>query len=387
MRFPAGETFNLHKKVYPKGVLDKIDTGYVRFTVEDNGLNDYYILFRNQEMVGALCEFVDGKQLCSKEALDHILKLDTEGLAETVMYTEDVIDTIKKEHPELFLSPETTEKFKVGSTVFTGALRSVKHGDLLEVLAQLETQKLVGCLRVTKETEDAVHEGAVLFLETPSAALLESGHALKLGDDALREIALAFTEGKVYILEKKEVEDFLFFNNASRLKSPVEETIASEKAAEDLKRFMALKQLGLERGTLVLNAPCNGTFSFEALLRSTASRKFDGYLWVRSEHSRGLLVMVGGNIQAAYAAEGSGEVTGAEALRKIYNDMEATGAVDFYQLSSPPQIAHAFETEGVQDDALVKKLLGEMGQDLMKEVTIAKEFKKKWKDKREQQGE
>jgi hypothetical protein len=224
-------------------------------------------------------------------------------------------------------------------------------------------------------------------LETPSAALLESGHALKLGDDALREIALAFTEGKVYILEKKEVEDFLFFNNASRLKSPVEETIASEKAAEDLKRFMALKQLGLERGTLVLNAPCNGTFSFEALLRSTASRKFDGYLWVRSEHSRGLLVMVGGNIQAAYAAEGSGEVRGAEALRKIYNDMEATGAVDFYQLSSPPQIAHAFETEGVQDDALVKKLLGEMGQDLMKEVTIAKEFKKKWKDKREHQGE
>jgi hypothetical protein len=126
MRFPAGETFNLHKKVYPKGVLDKIDTGYVRFTVEDNGLNDYYILFCNQEMVGALCEFVDGRQLCSKEALDHILKLDTEGLAETVMYTEDVIDTIKKEHPELFLSPETTEKFKVGSTVFTGALRSVK---------------------------------------------------------------------------------------------------------------------------------------------------------------------------------------------------------------------------------------------------------------------
>lgn len=387
MRFPAGEKFNLHKKVYPKQVLDMVDTGYVRFTVEDNGLNDYYILFCNQEMVGALCEFADGRRLYSKEALDHILEVDRQGLAETVVYKEAVLDKIKKNHPEIFLSPEMTEKFKVGSSIFTGVLRSVKHGDLLKVLTQLEAQKLVGCLRVTRETEEAVYEGAVLFLEMPSAALLESGHALRLGDDALREIALAFTEGKVYNLEKKDVEDFLFFNNASRLKSPVEETIASEKASEDLKRFMALKQLGLDRGTLVLNAPCNGTFSFEALLRSAASRRFDGYLWVRSEHSRGLLVMVGGQIQAAYAAEGSGEVTGAEALRKIYNDMESTGAVDFYQLSALPHITQSFETEGDPDNVLVKKLLGEMGQDLIKEVSIAKEFKKKWEDKREQQGE
>jgi hypothetical protein len=386
MRLPAAKEFDLRKGVYPKEVLDAIDTGYVRLTIEDNGLHDHFVLFKNQEIVGAFSECIDGRTLYGKQALDHILALDQETLAETGTYEEKTLESVRKNHPEIFLAPETTERFKIGTSTFTGVLSGVKGGDLLDVLHQLARQSLTGCVRVTRDIEEFVQEGAILFMETPVAAVLESADSVRLGDDALREIALFFTEGKVYKQEKKFVENYLFFNNASRLKSPVEETISSEKASEDLKRFMALKMMGIERGTLVLNAPCNGTFSFEALLRSAASRNFDGYLWVRSEESRGLMVLGKGKIQAALTMDSSGEVMGREALRKIYTDMESSGIVDFYQLPSPPHISQSFEQEET-DDVLVKRLLGEMGQDLMKEVSLAKEFKKRWKSKRKGQGE
>jgi hypothetical protein len=387
MRFPAGEKFNLHKSVHPKEVLDGMDTGYVRLTVDDDGMTDYHVVFCNREIVGALCEFSDGRRLYSKEAIDYILVLNKEVLAETVVYSEENLNEIRKKYPEIFLDPETAEKFKVGSTVFTGILRGIKSGDLLSILTHLEEQNLVGCLRVTRETEEAVQEGVVLLNETPVAALFEAGSSAKLGDDALREIALAYTEGRVYNLEKESVENFIFFNNASRLKSPVEETIASEKASEDLKRFMALQLLGLDRGTLVLNAPCNGTFSFETLLRSASSRKFSGYLWVRSENSRGLLVMGEGKIQAACAIGTSGELMEIEALREIYQNAESMGAVDFYQLPYPPKIQQSFESTEEVDALLVKKLLGEAEQGLAQDVSRAKEFKKRWKNKRKQLGE
>jgi hypothetical protein len=387
MRFPAGERFDLHKGVHPKEVLDSMDTGYVRLTVDDDGMTDYHVVFCSREIVGALCEFADGRRLYSKEAIEYILTLKKEVLAETVVYSEKNLNEIRKNHPEIFLDPKTVEKFKVGSTIFTGILRGVKSGDLLSILTQLEEQDFVGCLRVTRETEEAVQEGVVILDEMPVAALFETGHSAKLGDDALREIALAYTEGRVYKLEKELVENFIFFNNASRLKSPVEEIIASEKASEDLKRFMALQMLGLDRGTLVLNAPCNGTFSFETLLRSASSRKFNGYLWVRSKNSRGLMVMGQGKIQAACAIDTSGELMGIEALREIYENTESMGTIDFYQLSYPPKIRQSFESAEEVDSLLVKKLLGEMEQGLARDVSRAKEFKKRWKDRREQLGE
>ncbi|MBU7013696.1 MAG: DUF2226 domain-containing protein [Theionarchaea archaeon] len=386
MRLPAAKEVDLRRGVYPQEVLDAVDTGYVRLTVEDNGLHDHFVFFENREIIGAFSEFADGRKLYSRQALDHILSLNQEALAEIATYREETLERIRKDHPETFLAPGTTEKFKIGTSLFTGVLSGVKSGDLLDVLLQLERQSLVGCLRVTREVEDFVQEGAILFKETPVAAVLESADSVRLGDEALREIALFFTEGKAYKQGRKFVDDYLFFNNASRLKSPVEETISSEKASEDLKRFMALKMMGLERGTLVLNAPCNGTFSFEALLRSAASRNFDGYLWVRSDDARGLMVLGKGKIQAALIMDPSGELMGREALRKIYDDMESSGIVDFYQLSSSPHVSQPFEEEET-DDVLVRRLLGEMGQDLMKEVSLAKEFKKRWKSRRKDQGE
>lgn len=387
MRFPAGKKSTLHKGVRPTHVLKSVETGYIRMTVENDGLADHHVLFLNQEVVGALCEFPDGRRLYGAEALEYIHSLDTDVLAQTAVYTEDIITKIKKDHPEVFLTPESTEKFKIGDTIFTGTLYAVKSGDLLPVIKNLEEESLVGCLRVSRETEDVVQEGVILFQKRPVAALFESGTSMRLGDEALREIVLMYTEGKVYTLEKKFIEDFLFLNNASRLKFPLEETIASEKATDDLSRFMALQMLGLERGTLVLNAPCNGTFSFEALLKSAASRKFDGYLWVRSDTSQGLMVMGQGKIQAAYSVDGSGESTGMKALRKIYDSMEFKGTVDFYQLSYPPKVTHSFEAEKGTDDLLVKRLMGEMGEDLIRDVSLAKEFKKRWKDKRKKLGE
>lgn len=386
MRFPAGKS-KLHKEVHPKEVLDTVDTGYVRLTVENDGITDHYVLYCDQEVTGALCEFPGGKRLYGAEALDCILSIDVNVLAQTTVYTEDVLSTIRKRHPEIFLAPESTEKFKIGDTLFTGTLYAVKSGDLLTVINQLEKETLTGCLRVTRETEEAVQEGAVLLLEKPVAAIFESEDSVRLGDDALREIALAYTLGRIYRLEKKFIENFLFLNNASRLKFPVEETITSEKARDDLKRFMALQMLGLERGTLVLNAPCNGTFSFEALLKSAAYRNFDGYLWVRSENSRGLMVLGQGKVQAAYAVDTSEESVGAKAIRRIYDSMESHGTVDFYQLPSPPRIIQSFETEESTDRLLVKRLMGEMGEELIKDVSVAKEFKKRWKNKREKMGE
>jgi hypothetical protein len=384
MRFPAGTDYSLQKGVYPQEVLNSITTGYARLTAEENGLNDYYILFRSSEIVGAACEFSDGKTLYSTDAVEHILSLREPVLAETAEYTNELLETIKKEHPEIFLSPDTKEKFKAGCLIFEGVLAGVKSGDLLEVLKELEVQKTIGCLRVTRETEETIQEGVILFLETPVAAMVETGDSMLLGDSALREVALCFTKGRAYTLDRDIVEKFLLLNNASRLKSPVEEMVASEKASEDLKRYMALKQLGLDRGTLVLNTPCNGTFSFEALLRSAASRKFNGYLWVRSEAARGIMVLVQGKIQGAYTTDSSGEIKGLKALRKIYDNMESRGRVDFYQLSGPPEVSQPFETEGETDDVLMKQLLGEMGGDLVKEVALAKEFKKRWQNKREQ---
>lgn len=386
MRFPAGKKVDVYKGVNPPEVLD-MDTGCVRLTIDDNGLNDHYVLFRNQEVVGALSEFADGRVLQGRGALDYVYSLDKKVLAEKTVYSEEDIDSIQKDHPEIFLAFRTTEKFKIGSTLFTGVLSTVKQGDFLTVLHQLEEQHLTGCLRVTIETEEAISEGAVLFVDLPVAALFESGRTLQLGDDAVREIALRFKEGKVYKLEKKFVENFLFFNNASRLKSPVEEIIASEKASGDLERFIALQSLGLDRGTLVLSAPCNGVFSFEALLRSAASRKFDGYLWVKSDSAHGLMVMGQGKVQAAYTVSPSEEAMGAKALGIIYKCMESTGAVDFYQLPSTPPVAQAFEVEEETDSFLVERLLGDMGHDLIKEVSVAKEFKKRWKGKREKIGE
>ncbi|MGD2248659.1 MAG: hypothetical protein PVF58_09650 [Candidatus Methanofastidiosia archaeon] len=384
MRFPSGTNYSLQKGVYPQEVLDSMTTGYARLTMEKNGLNDYYILFSNNDMVGAVCEFSDGRTLHSTDAVEHILSLREPVLAETAEYTSKMLETIKREHPEIFLSPDMKEKFKVGSTIFEGVLAGVKSGDLLEILKELEIHTTIGCLRVTRETEETIQEGVILFLETPVAAMVETGDSILLGDSALREVALSFTKGRIYTLDRDTVEKFLILNNASRLKSPVEEMVASEKASEDLKRYMALKQLGLDRGTLVLNAPCNGTFSFEALLRSAASRKFNGYLWVRSEAARGIMVLVRGKIQGAYTTDASGDAKGLKALRKIYDDMESRGRVDFYQLSVPPEVSQPFETEGETDDVLMKQLLGEMGGDLAKEVALAKEFKKRWQDKREQ---
>ncbi len=386
MLFPAGES-KLHKGVHPRQVLDIVDTGYVRLTVEDDGLNDHYILYSNHEYVGALCEFSDGRRLCSAEALDYILSVNQDVLAQTVVYKKDVLNTVKREHPEIFLALESEEKFKIGDTIFKGTLHAIKSGDLLTVISNLEKENYTGCLRVTRETDEAIYEGVILFLETPVASVFESGGSTLLGDDALREIALTYTKGKIYKLGKEFIDKFLLLNNASRLKTPVEETVASEKAGDDLKRFMALQMMGLERGTLVLNAPCNGTFSFEALLKSTASRKFDGYLWVRSDGSRGLMVLGHGKVQAAYSVDTSGESIGAKALNKIYESMEFRGTVDFYQLPFPPRIVQSFETEEGTDSLLIKKLMGEMGEDLIKDVSIAKEFKKKWKDKREHLGE
>lgn len=386
MLFPAGKQSTLHKGVRPKEVLERVETGCIRLTVEGDGLTDHYILYVKKEFVGAVSEFPNDKKLYGREALDHILTLNTPVLAEVVHYDEDTVERIRKEYPEIFLTPESTEKFKVAGTVFTGVLRAVKTEDLLTVIHQLEKETITGCLRVTRETEDTIQEGLILFLEGAAAAVFESEEALRLGDDALRELALAYTEGRVYTLEREVVEKFLFQNNASRLKSPVEGIISSEKAADDLKRFMALQMLGLERGALVLNAPCNGTFSFEALLRSAASRKFDGYLWVRSDSARGLMVMGQGMLQAAYSSDMAEELTGAEALRRIYQIMEVKGTVDFYQLQSSPRLVQ-FETEGTTDDVLLKKLMGEMGQDLVRDISFAKEFKKGWKDRKKQLGD
>lgn len=387
MRFPAGTDYSLRKGVYPQEILDNITTGYARLTTEENGLNDHYILFSNKKIVGAVCEFSDGRKIYSENAVEHIVSLHEPVLAETADYTDKTLETIKKEHPEIFLSPDAVEKFKVGSTIFKGTLKGVKSGDLLEVLKELEAQNLIGCMRVTRETEETIQEGIILFLETPVAAMVESKSSILLGDSALREVALSFTECKVYTLDRDTVERFILMNNASRLKSPVEELVTSEKASEDLKRFMVLKKLGLDRGTLVLNAPCNGTFSFEALLRSAASRKFNGYLWIRSEGARGVMILVQGRIQGAYTTDSSGEAKGLKALKKIYDDMESRGKVDFYQLSGPPQVSQQFETEEKTDDVLMKRLLGEMGGDLAREVALAKEFKKRWQNRREEQGE
>ncbi len=387
MRFPAGKS-KLHKGVHPKEVLNVVDTGYVRLTVEDRerGLTDHYVLYRNKEIVGAFSECGD-EQLSGRDALDVILGLETDVLAETRIYPEDVLNSIRKDYPGIFLVFGGREQFRIADTMFTGTLRAVKPGDFLIVLRQLEDEGLVGCLRVTRETEEAVQEGAVLFSKEPVAALFESGDSVRLGDDALREITLFYTEGRVYELEKKFIDNFLFLNNASRLKSSVEETITSEKATDDLRRHMALQVMELDRGTLILNAPCNGTFSFEALLKSAASREFDGYLWIRSDNSRGLMVMGLGKIQAAYSTDSQGELRGVEALRKIYESMECKGTVDFYQLPVTPHVMQSFEAEGTPDEVLVKKLIGEMGQDLMRDVRLAKEFKKRWKDKKRHIGE
>ena len=387
MLFPAGKS-KLHKGVHPREVLDTVDTGYVRLTVEDEkfGLTDHYVLYQEKKIVGAFCELKDN-QLYGKEALDCTLSLDAEALAETVIYSKDTLDRIRKDHPGMFIVFGGREQFRIADTVFSGTLCAVRGGDFLTVLNQLEAEKLTGCLRVSRETEEAIQEGAVLFSETPVAALFESRDSVRLGDDALREITLFYTEGQVYELNKEFIEKFLFQKNASRLKSSVEETISSEKARDDLRRFIALQALGLERGTLVLNSPCNGTFSFEALLKSAASREFDGYLWVRSDNSRGLMVMGLGKVQAAFAQDPSEELLGMKALRKIYESMEFRGTVDFYQLPSTPNVRQSFESEGATDDILVRKLLGEMGRDLMKDVTLAKEFKKQWKTKKEQLGE
>ncbi len=387
MRFPAGKQSKLHREVSPKEVLNTVDTGYVRLTVETNGITDHYVLYRNKEVVGALCEFSDGRRFYGTEALDHISALDKKVLAQVAVYSEKDIDTIKKNHPEIFLAPESAEKFRVGDTVFDGILYAVRSGDLLTAVRKLEKENLTGCLRITSETEEALQEGAILFLKAPVAALFETETSVLLGDDALREIALAYAGGRVYKLERDFIENFLFLNNASRLKFPVEEVIASEKASDDLKRFIALQVLGLERGTLVLNAPCNGTFSFEALLKSAASRKFDGYLWVRSDNSQGLMVLGQGRIQAAYSMYAAEELTGVKALRKIYESMEYQGTVDFYQLSYPPKVEQSLEAEEETDSILVKRLMGEMGEDLIRDVSVAKEFKKKWEDKREKLGE
>jgi hypothetical protein len=386
MRFPAGQS-KLHKGVHPQEVLGSVDTGYVRLTVEESGLNDHYVLYLNKEIIGALCEFSDGRHLYGAEAVEYILSLDVTVLAQTVVYTEDVLNTTRKENPAIFLAPGIIEKFKVGDTMFTGTLCAVKTGDLLPVISQLEKDALIGCLRITRESDEAVQEGAVLLLEKPVAAVFESEDSIRLGDEALREIALAYTQGRIYELKREFIENFLLLNNASRLKFPVEETIASEKARDDLKRFMVLQMLGLDRGTLVLNAPCNGTFSFEALLKSAASRHFDGYLWIRSEHARGLMVLGQGRVQAAYTTEPSGESMGAAALKQIYDSMETKGTVDFYQLPSPPRITQSFEGEEGTDNQLVKRLMGEMGEELIKDVSVAKEFKKRWKDKRKKLGE
>ena len=387
MRFPAGKS-ELYKGVHPKEVLNIVDTGYVRLTVEDRerGLTDHYVLYKNKEIVGAFSER-DDEQLSGRDALDVILGLETDVLAETRVYPEEVLDSIRKNHPGIFLVFGGREQFRIADTMFTGTLRAVKPGDFLTVLKQLEDEGLVGCLRVTRETEEAVQEGAVLFSKEPVAALFESGDSVRLGDDALREITLFYTEGRVYELEKKFIDNFLFLNNASRLKSSVEETITSEKATDDLRRHMALQAMELDRGSLILNAPCNGTFSFEALLKSAASREFDGYLWIRSDNSRGLMVMGLGKIQAAYSTDPQGELRGVEALRKIYESMESKGTVDFYQLPATPRVMQSFEAEGTPDEVLVKKLIGEMGQDLMRDVKLAKEFKKRWKDKKKHIGE
>ncbi|KYK31932.1 MAG: hypothetical protein HXS46_15560 [Theionarchaea archaeon] len=386
MLFPAGKS-KLHKGVHPNDVLDTVDTGYIRLTVEGNGLDDYYILYSNHNAVGALCEFADGRRLYAAEAVDSIHSFDSEVLAETVMYPEGVITRIKRDYPELFFVSEDTEQFKIADTIFKGTLFAVETGDFLDVLGKLEAEELTGCIRVTRETEEAIQEGAVLFLEKPVAAVFESGNSVRLGDDALREITLFYTQGRVYRLDEKFIEDFLFLKNASRLKSPVEEIIASEKTTDDLRRYMALQALGLERGILVLNAPCNGTFSFEALLKSATARNFDGYLWVRSDDSRGLMVMGEGKVQAAYSVDSSTEVQGMKALRKIYESMESKGTVDFYQLPTPPRISQSFETVDDVDEHLVKKLMGEMGQELIKDVSMAKEFKKRWKNKKKKLGE
>lgn len=390
MRFPPG-TSKIHKAVHPKEVLGTIGTGYVRLTVEDNGLIDHYVVYHDGEIVGALCEYpqsdTDSASLYGVQALDKILSLNKQVLAETVSYPPDVIATIQKMHPEIFFKSHTPEQFRIGKTLFSGMLIAVKSGTLLNILTQLQSDNIVGCLRVTRETEDSIQEGAVLFLEEPVAALFESQSSIKLGDDALREIALTFSVGRVYSLDKQFIEDFLFRQNASRLKSSIEEIISSEKATDDLKRFMTLQSLGLERGNLILNAPCNGTFSFDALLKSAASRKFDGYLWIRSEESRGLMILGNGKIRAAFYMGPSVEVTGTQALKKIYESMESHGVVDFYQLASSPSIFQDFDTQEDTDTLLVKQLMGEMGEDLIKDLTIAKEFKKRWKDKRRTIGE
>jgi hypothetical protein len=99
------------------------------------------------------------------------------------------------------------------------------------------------------------------------------------------------------------------------------------------------------------------------------------------------MVMGLGKIQAAYSTDPQGELRGVEALRKIYESMESKGTVDFYQLPVTPRVRQSFEAEGTPDEVLVKKLIGEMGQDLMRDVKLAKEFKKRWKDKKKQIGE
>jgi hypothetical protein len=390
MRFPAGKS-TIHKAVHPREVLGTIENGYVRLTLDDDGLTDHYVLYRQSEIVGALSEYPrsegDSVRLYGAQALDIILSLNSEVLAETVRYPQDVLETIQKTYPELFFKSKTPEKFRIGKTLFSGVLITVKSGDLLTILKQLASEALVGCLRITRETENAIQEGAVLFLEKPVAALFESSSTIRLGDDALREIALSFSVGRIYTMNRTFIEDFLFLHNASKLKSSIEDIISSEKAQDDLKRFMVLQALGMERGNLILNAPCNGTFSFDALLKSSASRKFDGYLWIKSEESRGLLILGNGKIQAAFFMNASQELTGSEALEKIYDSVESHGVVDFYRLTSPPSIFQDFDAQGDTDTLLVKRLMGEMGEDLIKDLTIAKEFKKRWKDKREHLGE
>ncbi|MBU7033366.1 MAG: DUF2226 domain-containing protein [Theionarchaea archaeon] len=390
MRFPAGKS-TIHKAVHPKEVLDTVETGYIRLTVEDDDLTDHYIFYRDNEIVGAFSEYPPSgsnpSTLQGAQALDTILSLNNHVLAETVIYSKETLKTIEKNHPEIFFKTETQEKFRIGKTVFTGTLATVKSGDFLTVTKQLQAHNLIGCLRVTRETQDAIQEGVVVFLENPVAALFESQSSILLGDDALHEIALTFSMGRVYTLDRKFIEDFLFLQNASRIKSPVADIISSEKARDDFKRFMTLQRLGLERGNLILNAPCNGTFSFDALLKSAASRKFDGYLWVKAEETRGLMILGNGKIQAAFFMDTSDNLTGTQALENIYESMEHHGIVDFYQLPSPPSILQTFDTGEDTDTFLVKRLMGEMGEDLIKDLTVAKEFKKRWKDKRKHVGE
>lgn len=390
--------------IVKKATEEKV-TGYIRFTVEEDDLIDFYLFFSEGKVIGAFSETTEEQSFGDAAYTRAFFPYDS-GLIDLRDLEDSVISLLLGNYPEARVStseiPEIPEKKEIpeDTRFLRIANMKVPYGTLLEfqlavsvtdfweLLEDMEQRSISGYFRVFAEEDETPRDGCIFFEEGKTkGALYESGSEVKYGDEALFKILFTFSLEKG-VVDFHELEPLFLervLTHPAVMLSGTPQEVFHHIEEEELAAIQkARSYFGISEGEQVVSSHVRGLAAFEILLRTLKDRALDGYVVLSSHAGAGILIVQAGRASAALYLSESGEFTAGRALEAFMDQIQEETSVKIFALS-PEEVQQALGHEEASiksSDSVSEAIVQELGEDFFVEIREAHRFKAEFQKKR-----